>query len=70
VGASVFGRELPVGFAVALQKMIVLNLRRPHSIWMTRATSNADHREFAFTHAEMSREEFASFNRVVKTSFR
>jgi DNA modification methylase len=27
-------------------------------------TSNADHREFAFAHGEMSREEFASFNRV------
>jgi hypothetical protein len=29
VGASVFGRELPVGFAVALQKMIVLNCDDP-----------------------------------------
>jgi DNA modification methylase len=26
-------------------------------------TSNADHREFAFAHGEMSREEFARFNR-------
>jgi hypothetical protein len=26
-------------------------------------TSNADHREFAFTHGEMTREEFARFNR-------
>jgi hypothetical protein len=25
LGASILGRELPVGFAVALQKMIVLN---------------------------------------------
>jgi hypothetical protein len=29
LGASVFGRELPVGFAVALQKMIVLNFDDP-----------------------------------------
>ena len=26
-------------------------------------TSNADHREFAFAHGEMSREEFGRFNR-------